>query len=314
MKVTKDKNSKDKRGWRRQPLVIKHDPLRPLPEWRIEDDPIGLFIHLSEQVIPHEFEAEYYGAMLKKLGWRQLACGNYYYTTNRKSTTLFCAHLDTATLAVRDARLLAYKEQGGDWWIKTDGTTILGADDRVGVTVVLYLAHVARVPAHYMLFIGEECGGIGVNRAVKQKTIPRGIKLAIEVDRRGTEEIIIAQRSEYTASEECAEDIAHALGMGHKPSENGAYTDVADLAHVVPECVNIAAGYESAHTVNERTNLSYLYRLTQAMARVDWSSIRIARDPSRPKFVEYDWSDFDWSTMRWKTTPTKWRLKDDRDK
>jgi tripeptide aminopeptidase len=69
-------------------------------------------------------------------------CGNLYFkipATNPKFAPIaFFAHLDTvkATVGI-NAKIT-------DNWIKTDGTTILGADDKAGLAIILELVHQLR--------------------------------------------------------------------------------------------------------------------------------------------------------------------------
>lgn len=129
---------------------------------------------------------------------------------------------------------------------RTDRETILGADDRASVAMVLYLAHFAKITALYLLFSGEEIGRKGSSAWVKEHDgMLQGVRFAIQVDRRGKTEIITHQEDERCVSDAFAEALARELGMGHKPSDKGRYADTFELRKHVP--VNIAAGYENQH-------------------------------------------------------------------
>lgn len=155
----------------------------------------------------------------------------------------------------------------------------LGADDGVGIYANLRMIE-AGVKGTFLFTRGEEKGGIGatyISKSTPEKL--EGFLMSVEVDRAGTDEIIISQCYGDCASEDYAADLGKALGMGHKASYMGVYTDVSEFADIIPENVNIAAGYESQHTVKETVNLTYVEALVDKLIAVDWSSLSIVRTP-----------------------------------
>lgn len=156
----------------------------------------------------------------------------------------------------------------------------LGADDAVGIAIMLCLIH-ERKSGTYIFTVGEEKGCIGAKDIVANR--PEwldGFKICIEVDRKGTDEIIIEQTNGKGASYAFATALASALNMTHKPSENGVYTDNAHFNVFIPECVNISAGYFDQHTQRETVDLFYIDELFNALLNVDWGTLPIARQPS----------------------------------
>lgn len=81
--------------------------------------------------------------------------GNLYKIVGDKYSTMFACHLDTATSALTDVDHVI----DGDI-IKTDGTSILGADDKAGVTILMYMIE-NNIPGLYYFFLGEEVGCVG---------------------------------------------------------------------------------------------------------------------------------------------------------
>lgn len=151
------------------------------------------------------------------------------------------------------------------------GVGCLGADDGAGLAVMLNLMKNG-VLGGYCFTTGEEVGGIGAEEVLKEHpTFLKQYKRSIEIDRRRCEEIIYEQSMGECASEEFTKWLCDELGMGHKPSEFGSYTDVATFAELIPENVNIASGYINAHTVNEQVDLVYLDKLAEQLAKVDWT-------------------------------------------
>ena len=110
--------------------------------------------------------------------------------------------------------------------IKSDGTSILGADDKAGVTILLYMIK-NKVPGLYYFFLGEEVGCVGsrkVSTKVKsiveekesegksewEKTIKK-IKKVIAFDRRGYDSVITHQSSSRCCSDNFAQALSEEL-------------------------------------------------------------------------------------------------------
>lgn len=154
----------------------------------------------------------------------------------------------------------------------------LGADDGAGLAVMLHLLNEG-VLGGYCFTTGEECGGVGAEDILTQA--PAFLKqydISVEIDRRGTSEIIYCQSSGDTASKTFAQWLCDKLDMGHKPSDNGSYTDNSTFAELIPENVNIAAGYVNAHTMDEKVLLPYLDSLAEKLKQVVWADAPIERE------------------------------------
>jgi hypothetical protein len=210
--------------------------------------------------------------------------GNYIYQIGN-SRTIFACHLDTANSKFGPVVHVI----DGDI-IKTDGNTILGADDKAGVTVLLYLIH-KRIPGTYYFFAGEECGCIGSKAAAKDGNYTAYDRI-ISFDRRNTCSIITYQQG----SRCCSNDFAMALseqyknlGMELKPDDTGLVTDSAQFTNLISECTNISVGYWSEHTHNERQDIAYLARLCEASAQVNWEALPKVRDN---KLVERKYNEY----------------------
>ena len=114
------------------------------------------FLSLTTKTYPHGHEEE----VLKFLpNLEKDQFGNYYKIIG-KSETMFTSHLDTADRQQKNVTVYSTILANGDEMFVTDNTSILGADDKSGVSVMLYMmAH--NIPGVYYFFIGEERGGIG---------------------------------------------------------------------------------------------------------------------------------------------------------
>lgn len=171
----------------------------------------------------------------------------------------------------------------------------LGADDKAGVALVLALAQDPPPGVGFALFLGEEKGCVGSEEALEAGLF-RGARAMVSLDRRGKEEVIRAQLGQETASLEAASWLARRLGLGHRVSDRGVRTDSAVFAGVIPECLNLAVGYEGAHTDQDTQDLLYLDLLGEALRRVPWEDLPVRRRPqevwrTRPRGKIKRWTD-----------------------
>ncbi len=153
----------------------------------------------------------------------------------------------------------------------------LGADDACALATMIYLiAH--GVSGTYVFTRGEEIGCVGTKFIIANELIEWSqYMVAVEVDRKGTTEIIGKMSPGITASQSFVASLAEQLGMNHVYSDKGSITDVGHMAKFIPECVNIAAGYNLQHSERENTDINYLDKLGAAMLTVDWDALVIER-------------------------------------
>lgn len=158
--------------------------------------------------------------------------------------------------------------------------TCLGADDGVAIAIMLTLIQHGK-PGTYLFTRGEEIGCVGIQFAIDNSTLDFSqFSRSIEVDRKGTDEIIVEQSAGICASEAFGEALSAALGMNHKNSDRGSVTDVAYLRKLIPENVNVAAGYDKQHGPNESVDLNYVDALAVAMLGADIDNLPTERDPN----------------------------------
>jgi len=232
------------------------------------------FLSLTTKTYPHGHEEE----VLKFLpSLEKDQFGNYYKIIG-KSETMFTSHLDTADRQQKDVTVYSTILSNGDEMFVTDNTSILGADDKSGVSVMLYMmAH--NIPGVYYFFIGEERGGIGSHQvAGVYDTVEhlKGMKRCVSFDRRNYYSIITHQLGRQCCSEQFAQSLAGELnksGLSIALDSTGVYTDSASFIDEIPECTNISVGYFSEHTMNESQNITYLEKLAKACIKVDWESL-----------------------------------------
>lgn len=234
------------------------------------------FLELTSKTYPHPTDIE----VVKMLpdGLTEDPFGNYYKIIGDGSETLFSAHLDTADMRQKDVTHIFDNDENGDEWIRTDGTSILGADDKAGVVVLLYMME-NKVPGIYYFFVGEEVGLVGsgkLSNNYKKFDFLKGVKRMVSFDRRGFNSIISRQMGRNCCSSEFVKNLSEEYGKSDlvmTDDPTGIYTDSAVFTEVIPECTNISVGYFNEHTHRERQNISFLERLCEASVNVDWDSL-----------------------------------------
>ena len=226
-------------------------------------------------ILPQNLDMDEYGNLFKKIG---------------ESDVMFTSHLDTATSALTDIKHVI----DGNI-IKTDGKTILGADDKAGVTIMLYMIE-KNIPGLYYFFLGEEVGCIGSKKVAEQHKVEKipGINKVISFDRRGTNSIITFQASSRCCSDKFGESLSSMLNaveptFKYLTDPTGIYTDSAQFVKIYPECTNISVGYYSEHTFSERQDIEHLTKLAEACTKIDWNSLPVDRDPSKYESRSYDY-------------------------
>ena len=192
----------------------------------------------------------------------------------------------------------------GDF-VKTDGNTNLGADDKAGTTIMMNMIS-ENIPGLYYFFMGEESGCVGsssLSRVFNDKGHPEMNK-CISFDRKGYDSIITEQHS-VCASDEFAKELSNRLneyGFWFKKDPTGVYTDSAEFTDVIPECTNISCGYFSEHTKSERQDLEFLELLGIVCTQIDWETLPIVKDKSNTysgKKSKSHRSYGNWNGRRW---------------
>jgi hypothetical protein len=236
------------------------------------------FLKLTSRTYPHGTEKDLDNLLPDFLDIDEF--GNRFIKIGDSPTCMFTSHLDTATSTNAD---INHVFDGNI--VKTDGTTILGADDKAGVTIMLYMIQ-NEIPGLYYFFLGEEVGCVGsraLSAKIKNNKI-EGIQKVISFDRRGTDSVITFQSSSRCCSDKFGEALAKELNknvsFNYKIDPTGIYTDSAQFTRIYPECTNISVGYRSEHTFAESQDLDHLEQLARTCLIVDWENLPVERDPS----------------------------------
>ena len=237
-------------------------------------DVAALFDKITNWTCPNPFEKIMWDKALTGLGFQTDEWGNYYSYVGIDPKVMFVSHLDTADSGLPKKIEKTVINQK----MKTDGKTLLGADDRTGVAIILYMWSQG-VEGLYYLFLGEERGCIGSSKAASDRF---KVDAVISFDRRGYDSVITRQIGKRTASDEFAQALADALnlrGLEFKPDPTGSYTDSNEFADFVAECTNLSVGYKGAHTSQEVQDIGFMEILAYACADIDWEELPIIRDP-----------------------------------
>lgn len=250
------------------------------------------FLSLTSRTYPHGTESELMHLLPSNLETDEF--GNKYFQIGENPTCMFTSHLDTATQA---NTVVNHVFEGA--LIKTDGKSILGADDKAGVTIMLHMIK-NKVPGLYYFFLGEEVGCVGSKKlSTKCQTNKiEGITKVISFDRRGNDSVITFQASSRCCSDTFGDALAKELNkaestFSYKTDPTGVYTDSAQFTRIYPECTNISVGYRNEHTSSEQQDIDHLDILAKACILVDWESLPVERDPSKYE-SRYDYDDYEW--------------------
>jgi hypothetical protein len=260
------------------------------------------FLKLTSKTYPYGTEDELVEDMIRQGIFPNLEkddWGNYLIKIGQ-SRTIFTAHLDTACRDQVDVKHYISKQQ----IVTTDGKTILGADDKAGVTILLWLVK-NNIPGLYYFFIGEEVGCVGSSAASVYGQFKGFYDRVISFDRRGTNSVITFQSSSRSCSDEFANELSAQLNkfsnLYYKADNTGVYTDSAEFVDIVPECTNISVGYQSEHTFCESQDLYHLNKLALACLDVKWEELPTKRVAGTRESKWDNWSYPSHSTSKEET-------------
>lgn len=236
------------------------------------------FLKLTEYTIPFGNESDLEYLLLP--GWKKDSIGNYYYEIGQ-SKTLFTTHLDTHS---EKKEKVNHVIKGNI--IKTDGTTILGADNKAGCCVLLYMID-KMVPGTYYFFIGEE--------ESVHKNYPYGSILALEnnrdffskfersisFDRKESGQLVTRQLGKQCCSDVFADALIKEFkkfGIDYKKDKTGYYTDSAFFYKIIPEIVNLSIGVWNEHLNSEYVDIKYVENIAKASCNINWELLPTKRE------------------------------------
>lgn len=254
------------------------------------------FLQLTNKTYPFGFEDGLVKDMVQcglfPNDLREDQFGNYYYKIG-DSKTIFASHLDTACQDQVDV-IHTFDVENKNVVIKTDGKSILGADDKAGVTILLWMMK-HNIPGTYYFFYGEEVGCLGSTAASGLTEEFSLYDRMISFDRRSTNSVITHQSSRRTCSDTFAQSIANEFnknGLFYHKDDTGIYTDSAEFVNVISECTNISVGYYNEHTTSEKQDITHLSKLADVVLLIDWDNLPTERDKSKSEYKSYSYSSY----------------------
>ncbi len=258
--------------------IIVGDPIEHKPFVFNPKDVRSTFLSLVTKTYPMGHEEE----VLQFLPKLQMDIyGNYFKIIEGDKETMFTSHLDTADWKQSSTKLMS-KTIDNEEYIFTDGTSILGADDKAGVTIMLYMM-TNNIPGLYYFFMGEEKGGVGsrlLSNDFENFDYLKSIKRCISFDRRRTGSVITSQYGRTCCSDEFGSALCreyNSNGMKLSLDDTGIFTDSASFMGDIPECTNISVGYDNEHTFTEIQNITFLDKIAKASVKVRWNKLPVVR-------------------------------------
>jgi len=214
--------------------------------------------------------------------------GNYVKTIGDKPRVAFMSHHDTVH-STEGKQHLKMTTDGIVTVHPKSGSNCLGADCTTGIYIMLQMME-AKVEGTYVVHAAEEIGCKGSSALVDDN--PGWLEhtdIAISFDRKGSTSVITHQMGARTCSDEFGNSLIDQLDMYHKLDNGGSYTDSNEYRHIIPECTNLSVGYYNQHTKSEAQDTDYLVQLIEALKKVDWSKLTVARDPSINEYDDKYW-------------------------
>ena len=278
------------------------------------------FLWLTSRTYPYGSESRLDKQLIEEFGFKYDNHKNLFKVILREDNvapnTMFTAHLDTVhdtkfyrfcrknKLPWGRSKIVNHVFSKNDDFVKTDGKTTLGADDKAGVAIILEMIKINK-PGAYYLFKGEEVGHIGAKKlreGIYENRELKNIKKCISLDRKGYDSVITHQKNIRCCSDEFAVEVSKKLnihGFWFRPDPFGMSTDSLDFIDRYPECTNISIGCFRMHTNKECQDLEFLEALSDAFLKIDWEEIKTTRVINvRSKTPNFAFEDFSYNKIK----------------
>jgi putative aminopeptidase FrvX len=227
--------------------------------------PSGKEAELSAHICSHYFSEGKYVIESDELGNLMAIPAGFEGVT----LPIICSHMDvheTYTSESDKERLTSVAnelriEEGNDWIFRPDDDIQIGADDKAGVALCLYIAKHTELPVKILLTVSEECGRKGVAYALENsKSFFANTSFALVLDRHSSEgnNIIHFYRGRKMAPDEMLNNIEEiSAGMEYPmlrtPSPRCA--DAYNLALAGINTVNLSSGIHFEHSYYDQVNI-----------------------------------------------------------
>lgn len=229
------------------------------------------------------------------------SAGNVWCTIGKAPKALFTAHMDCVHRNHTEPVEFEIDKKNIMSLTKECKQTALGADDKVGVRILLHMIE-KNIPGTYIFTTDEEVGCIGA--AYAAKSCPEFTKHAICFDRKGDDSVITSM----SGGPCCHSDFADAIikqfksaGMTFKQDKFGSTTDTNKFRTCTLNHTNISAGYAREHSKFETLDLTYVGELMKAVVKVNWEDLPLIKRPNAPVYNFPKYNNYNWQEENVKT-------------
>jgi hypothetical protein len=231
---------------------------------------LDLFMSATAYLTPHNHESEMYSLLPSDAEYDEM--GNAFVLRGSNRVAFTC-HLDTVGIHAPVNRIIEGR------FVRTDGNTQLGADDKAGLVIMLGMLD-RGVEGLYCFFVGEECGCVGSAHASDHERFT-GTEIMISLDRKGYSDIITSQSFGIGTSQAFVDSLSQELAHSRlfMSESDGVYTDSNEFFGTISECTNLSVGYFGHHTLKEVQDWWFLYTLTNALCDVNQNRLVAERKP-----------------------------------
>jgi putative aminopeptidase FrvX len=135
--------------------------------------------------------------------------------------------------------------------LHTNGTRILGGDDKCGAALALLLAKQTSIPMKIIASVQEELDCLGINQV--DPTFFSDVSYALVLDRQGNHDLVTSIRGQPICTEPFAQTmlvVAKAVGLPAQKVD-GRLSDALALSHYIADVVNLSVGYYEPHSPQE---------------------------------------------------------------
>lgn len=180
-------------------------------------------------------------------------CGN-----GKGSTIMLSAHMDTVRGVLVDRKLIV-----NDKYIHSDKGA-LGADDRSGIAIILSVLKTINKfgfdgTLKIAFSVAEEIGCVGASKINKE--FYKDVDLAIVIDRRGNNDIVVGCYNAFCSNEvgNFLENVSSSIKSDWKCVEGGI-SDAVVFSESGINSINLSCGYMNEHTAKEYLNTEDMFK------------------------------------------------------
>jgi len=155
-----------------------------------------------------------------------------------------------------------------------DGSRPIGGDDKCGIAIALAAAREYSGPLKILFTVQEEIGCVGSSYFVKSKEgvdFLSNVRYNVTIDRRGQRDLVYKAAGTPLASPQFVGRVVAAAMRAEvvpKLVGEGLLTDAIALSSLVPEAVNLSAGYHRPHSCDEFVSIEDVWVIKNWVLRI----------------------------------------------